>query len=327
MALRDDLEASLRAHWDRGTLAVYADHLQGLGEVRGELIVLDLRIEEVGPLPELVARRKELLTAWLATQPPGKIQHGFVDVDASGADPVFQTLAAFENPAAPYIRTVLVAGTPAQILEALGIIGWAPRPGLVRLVLRQWNEGDLPSVREAPLRALVDATPHLDTLELEGHRVLGDVAHPTVRSLRVSGWNAFEALIGKGSPLPSLTELDFAYASQLGVHEGRASLPGLLHASRLPALRSLDLSRNEVGSKTDPNNLAADYDPFELVRMLTVSNQLVALRLPRLRSELQVDHLRTALARMRRLERLEIRASPAQLGRDLVHPRAAITFF
>ncbi len=324
MALRDDLEASLRARWDRDTLAVYADHLQGLGEVRGELIVLDLRIEEVGPLPELVARRKELLAAWLATQPPGKIQHGFVDVDASGADPVYQTLAAFENPAAAYIRTVLIAGTPAQILEALGILAWARRPGLVRLVLRQWNEDDHPSVREAPLRALVDAMPHLDTLELEGHRVLGDVVHPSLRSLRVSGWNALGALIGPGEALPSLTDLDFAFASQLGVHEDRAALSDLFHPSRLPALRSLDLSRNEVdwGPET---SLAAGYDPFELLG--PICTQLVALRLPRLRTAIQLAHLRAALRRMRQLARLEIRASPSQLGRDLVHPKAAITFF
>ena len=44
-AARDQLEASLRARWDRETLAVYADHLEAIGEPRGELISIDLRID------------------------------------------------------------------------------------------------------------------------------------------------------------------------------------------------------------------------------------------------------------------------------------------
>jgi len=44
MALRDDLESALRAAWSAADLAVYADHLQAIGDPRGEIIALDLAL-------------------------------------------------------------------------------------------------------------------------------------------------------------------------------------------------------------------------------------------------------------------------------------------
>src|SRR5438552_7266092 len=49
----DELEATLRARWDRETLAVYGDHLMSAGDPRGELVALDLRIDDEGATAEL----------------------------------------------------------------------------------------------------------------------------------------------------------------------------------------------------------------------------------------------------------------------------------
>jgi len=255
VATLDELEASLRTKWDRDVLAVYADHLQSLGELRGELIVIDLRIEESGPQPELLARRKELLAAWLATLPPGKVQHGFLDVDATGADPVGQIRTALASPAAPYIRTVAMVGAPTTIRDAISILASAKRPGLARLVIRQWSAGEKPTLDLALTMKLFSATPDLDTLELDGYRICAAVGHTNLRRLRMSGVTA----IPLAADWPVLEELDFAFASHIG---GRTELrvpSDPFPRKHLPKLHTLDLSRNKPGW-LDPNTLGGDVD-------------------------------------------------------------------
>jgi hypothetical protein len=279
MSRLDELEASLRASWDRDVLAVYADELQATGELRGELITIDLRIEDVGPDPELVARRKELLAQWLATLPPGKVTHGFVDVDASGANPVEQIRTAFASPAAPYIRTVLIAGPSPAVSQALREVAGGPRVGLVRLVVRQWSAGKATTIGLGATEQLFDALPDLDTLELDGYRICGDVAHPNVRRARISGANAIESL--RRDTLcqwDALTELDFAFGSHIGgpVQQLRTSV---LSRSALPALRRLDLSRNYRGF-LDPDHLGGDVDLVSFIRQIKPAMQGVEITLP-----------------------------------------------
>ncbi len=317
----EDLEAALRAKWDRDTLAVYADHLQSLGELRGELIVIDLRIEEDGPLPELVARRKELLAAWLATLPPGKVQHGFLDVDATGANPVEQVRAALASPAAPYIRTVAIVGAPKTIREAITILASAPRPGLARIVLRQWDAGTSPTLDAQLTRQVFAATPDLDTLELDGHLVCADASHPTLRRARISGSDAIRSLLDHSAATwPALEELDFAFASHIGGRSGRYE-HDLLPQHNLPVLHTLDLSRNEPGF-LDPINLGADVDVIGVFTGLRVIRQLRHVRLPGVRRQ-SLPALRQALPAMTQLEDLAIRGPV----RHLDHPTARISFF
>ena len=274
MATLDELEASLRSRWDRDTLAVYADELQSRGELRGELIVIDLRIEEVGPLPELVARRKELLAQWLATLPPGKVQHGFLDLDATGSDPVGQVRAALASPAAQYVRTGAIAGSAHAVGEAVALLAAAPRPGLARLVLRQWDAGDDPTLDGAATRALFAALPDLESLELDGYRICADAVHPNVRRMRISGFNAITSLCGGGPPWPSLAELDFAFGSHI---DGKRPVSqAVLPAARLPALATLDLSRNLPGFH-EPDGLGADVDIAAFAEALRVR---ATIRLP-----------------------------------------------
>ncbi|MBA3539503.1 MAG: hypothetical protein H0T79_07720, partial [Deltaproteobacteria bacterium] len=73
-ANREELEAVLRAAFDaagaadRDDLAVYADQLQADGDIRGELIALDLAAPEHRFAPTATAwreRRQALIVAWV----------------------------------------------------------------------------------------------------------------------------------------------------------------------------------------------------------------------------------------------------------------------
>lgn len=322
MASRDELEAVLRARWDRDTLAVYADLLESQGELRGELITIDLRIEEDGPLPALVDRRRELLAAWLRSLPPGKVQHGFLDIDATGADPVGQVQAAFATGGAPYIRTIAVVGAPKTLREAVAIIASEERPSLVRLVLRQWAEGQGWTLRTAELAQLVKATPTLHTLELDGYRIFEAGIHPALRRLRISGWSAIESLWGDGPAWPSLDELDFAFAC----HLGDRYLPPppnrkLLSEARCARVRSLDLSRNEPG-EVDPVNLGGSTNVFAFLRRVEIRELLHELRMPTVLTDVHLQDLRVALHELPNLTRLTIRGAK----QPIEHPSARITY-
>lgn len=325
MATLDELEAALRSKWDRDTLAVYADHLQSLGELRGELIAIDLRIEEAGELPGLVARRKELLSAWLRTLPPGKVRHGFFDVDATGCEPVEQLRAALASPAAPYIRTIAIVGPPPVLREAVGVIAGNAHPALVRLVVRQWSEGAGPTIDARMFQQLVLATPNLDTLEVDGYHVFDDLVHPSLRRLRISGWSAISSIGGAGSCYPALAELDFAFACHLGDRHAPAPAPAdVISRRRVASLLLLDLSRNEPG-EADPIHLGGATDVFAFLERLDVHDTLRHLRLPKVVHQAQLSQLRSALGHMPRLERLEVRDS--ELRELIVHPTAEVSFF
>ena len=323
MATLDELEASLRTKWDRDTLAVYADHLQSIGELRGELIVIDLRIEEAGPLPELVERRKELLAAWLRSLPPGKVQHGFLDIDATGGDPLEQVRAALESGGAPYIRTIAIVGPTRVLREAIEIVADDARPSLARVVLRQWNEGQAWTMNTALFERFIAATPSLHTLEIDGYRVFEAATHPALQRLRISGWSAIESLWGDGPAWPALDELDFAFAC----HLGDRYLPpppnrDLLSRARFPAVHILDLSRNEPG-EMDPVNLGGSTNPFGFLRHREICTQLLELRLPSVNTDAHLADVKSALDRLPRLERLAIRGAK----QPIQHVTARIDYF
>jgi hypothetical protein len=322
VATRDELEATLRSRWDRDTLAVYADLLESDGELRGELITIDLRIEEDGPVPALVERRKELIAAWLRSLPPGKVQHGFLDIDATGADPVEQVRAALATGGAPYIRTIAVVGPPKTLREAVAIIAADARPSLVRIALRQWSEGQGWTLRTQDLERLVKATPALHTLELDGYRIFEAAVHPALRRLRISGWSAIESVWGDGPVWPMLEELDFAFAC----HLGDRYLPPppnreLLSEARCAQVRSLDLSRNEPG-ELDPVNLGGSTNVFAFLRRVEIRAMLRELRMPTVLTDVHLQDLRVALLELPNLTQLTIRG-PKQ---PIEHPSARISY-
>jgi hypothetical protein len=183
----DELETALRASFDRDTIAVYGDQLQASGEPRGELIAIDLRIDDTGAELELARRRAELIRTWLGTSlPHGTLRYGFVGsmrrarIRRAGAGRV-------RGPGGT-VRSAWRSGLQ-QIAGALAIITRS-RAGARALTIRQWS-GMGSTLDEGATRSRARAA-NLDTLELDGRRVLPRYPHERPRLL--PGFDAIDQL-------------------------------------------------------------------------------------------------------------------------------------
>jgi hypothetical protein len=332
MATLDDLEAALRTSFDRDTIGVYGDLLQAAGDLRGELIAIDLKLDDSGgdPDPAVARRRQQLVRKWLGGElPNGRVRYGFVELDATSADPIAQVRFAFGCPAAPYVRSIAIVGPPRLVQGAVALITAQERPNLVDVTIRQWSERDEPALDAATSKRFAVAIPNLGALELDGRRVMHDLAHANLRRLKISGW---DAITTANPSLPALTDLDFAFYCHLGGHDrpppgdfARALL------GQLPQLANLDLSRNEPGY-LDPYTLGGAASAVEFLRTAPIHAQLQAIRLPSLDESTQTM-LRNLLPNLSALRRLSIARSPdgarAGKARDpvLAHGAAEIHFF
>jgi len=335
----EELERELATAWSRDLLAVYADHLQGTGDPRGELIAIDL----AGRPAASEGRRAQLVATWLADLPAADnvdVDHGFLAIELRNPDAVEAALASKFG---PQIRTLTVTGPGDVIAEAVKRIAAHRLPLLARLVLN--HGGDVPRtplVASATADELTAATPYLARLEVNGRRVFGQFVHPHVATLVVSGFDALASLSGRGAALPIET-LDFAFhRTSLLDHLPPPADPlvrALLPADRFPRLRHLDLSRNEPGGHP-PHHLGGQIDPFGWLRRTKLA-QLTHLRLPSLRSEAQLAELQASLVHMPNLVAIELARAYADSPeppppivapprrpwppRDQVHGRDALT--
>jgi hypothetical protein len=347
---REDLEANLAASFDRDTLAVYADELQSLGDPRGELIALDLQIEAhadpANPArryryapAELVARRATLLETWLRALVPSDptrgwigdhVRFGFLDNLELGAHTTEERdrlLAILASPVGPYVRGVTIRGATSDLAKTLAVLARMDHPWLARLTLHKRRAG--PTVPDDLEARIIAATPRLTRLELSGHRAFDRFAHPALRELRVDGRASLAGVSTRA--FAGVTLLDLAFGSQddelvyladeddnAGVPDDTSELAKLLTTEHLPALRRLDLSRNEPPAEPDVydedadiydglgNDFAAGVDPFELICILPVRRQLTHLILPALRTEQDFTRLSDAVAAMPALACVEV---------------------
>jgi hypothetical protein len=335
MATLDDLEAQLREGLDRGIdrdiVTVYGDQLQALGDPRGELIAIDLEIEQAGVTPALSQRRAELVETWLGRQRPnGTIRCGFIDLDATSADPVAQVRLAFGGRAARFVRSVTAVGPPKLLRETVAAIAEAPRPFLSRVTLRQWSEREAPTIDAQAVAALVRATPHLQVLEVDARRLLADLAHPSLRRLRISGFDAIASLPTGQLALPSLVELDLAMQCHLAsAKTSPLELMFELLGTHLPKLTTLDLSRNEPGF-LDPHTLGGELDIYAMLVKIGCRDQLSSLALPPFPAPSTLPLLRAALRSMPALRELAIARTNASeqalLSKNLARPELALRF-
>jgi hypothetical protein len=198
-----------------------------------------------------------------------------------------------------------------QAEAALASIAAARRPWLERLELRVEDEGG--TVRPQLIRALIAATPRLRTLALHGERVLDAFPHPAVRRLEID--DALLPIVGPG--MPGITEitLELVLDDEAGFREH--TLRPYLTAELLPALRRIDLSRNEpCYPPHDPPNV----DVLPLARALPL-DRLAELRLPSLRTAPQVQAVHELLAGAPALE-IEIAHAYAPFAHlTISHPR------
>src|SRR5450755_4371951 len=143
----EELEAAVRVAWDREAIAIYADHLQAIGDPRGELVAIDLRIDEGKVDAAITARREQLIAEWFGAElPPGIVHYGFVDVRATGMRSDSQLAVALRGPGAKYVRSVELAGPHPELVPALEQLVAEPRPWLTRLVVHQWQDQREPTL-------------------------------------------------------------------------------------------------------------------------------------------------------------------------------------
>jgi hypothetical protein len=355
MATRDELEATLAERWDADNLAVYGDHLQAESDPRGELIAIDLAIDRAladqgGVMKEqllldrgnatfAIDRRREHLAAWLGDHlagrlpPYGSARFGFIDdlrIDDYDSERFYQDLVT--SPARTHLRKLRVIGLDfiAPVLELLAA---RPNPWLQELALLQRPDAPHPvAVSTALASRVIAATPRLRVLHLRGRNLVEELPHPGLRALSIQGFDALGSLAGAGPALPALERLDFAFFDDAGAGPDGISdqrLAALLPADRLPALRELDLSRNEPSGpafRRGAFNYGGAADVFRFLLDLPLVGRLAWLAMPAVRTAQQERQLAAALARMPALERLELPHGyrgfepPA----DLRHPTAAI---
>jgi len=292
---REQIEALLAASWDREHLAVYADALVALGDPRGDVVAIDLHVDTHGPSEELARGKRAAIDAWLGAELAariaaiGEIRHGFIElrwpVDADELDRMLG-VAGF----ASAVRAIAIEDHDPNLRRAIDAICRVRPPWLERFHVVRYPDAfddalrDSIAIDDDRARRFVDATPRLRALTVAGANAFGELVHPGVRELCVYDYNAIASLLSDGPPFASLTALDM----QLFVAPSDAELASLLLASRLPALRRLDLSRNERHRG----------HVFELLRRHPLVAQLAWLRVPSLRNDADLGAVEAVLARM-----------------------------
>jgi ankyrin repeat protein len=196
ISLRGDLELALRARWDLGDLAIYADQLQLEGDPRGELIMLDL-----APDPRSSKwrdRRLALLDDWLgkdlARRAHQLVRYGFVPYlhDRGGASFGRRSgqsrLAAelLDSPAGRYVRSFATSGGPERVIASLRRLASQPRPHLAELAIALPDSTRV-RVHDELIDALIAATPSLRALYILDALPFPRFPHPAVRRCIAAG--------------------------------------------------------------------------------------------------------------------------------------------
>ena len=270
----------------------------------GHVQVLDVETKRAVPFIPY-NHEAELIDAWVGHPAPnGQIRCGFIDLDATSADPVAQVRLAFNGRAARFVRSVTAVGPPKLLRQTVDAIAEAPRPFLISVTLRQWAEKATPTFGD--VSAFVRATPHLQCLEIDARQLFGDLAHPSLRRLRISGFDAIRTLTRGQLALPALVELDLALQCHLA--SAKTEPPDDLFdrlGMRQPNLTALDLSRNVPGF-LDPHNLGGEADVFAMLAKIGCRDRLLSLTLPPVVGPESIGHLRAALGSMPALRDLAI---------------------
>ncbi len=340
-----ELEEMVRDAWVRGTqvafaadpefsrddlsalLGVYADELQQQGDPRGELIALDL-------LPATTvdkARFAALAASWLgplAEHPNVRIRFGLLAVSVSDTEPhLLQEVLA--SPAGRYLASVSIFGNVFTVRGALSRLADGARPwlGALRVIVPSTPVGTsfaMPVISQDLVAQLVEAAPALYMLSIAGTCVLRDFAHPKLRALSVQGHEALGALTGVGEPLAGVTDLEFMFqVAGYRADPTPETVARLLPAGHLPALRRLDVARNEPGYQ--PHAYLGGSVPFyPFFRRLSVLRQLTHAWLPSVRSQQDRDLLQAALDDMPELRHLQVAKLYGRGYHGLRHPSATL---
>jgi hypothetical protein len=314
------LAASLQAEWSADTAAVYADVLIARGDPRGELIAIDLALA-TEPRAELALRKRELIELWIGESiagwkwQPRNIEHGLVSGFAGANSATFEMVEQVQHlidAVGNHIRDLWLYGTNADLKKSLTALARTDGglPWLRKLTLNR-VDGARP-IERAIWQPVVEATPHLTELILEGKGVLASPLHPAVRTLRIQG---FAIAVG-GQPFDGVTHLDFQFADP---HAYGAELPSIdklvaaVNPRAFPALRILDLSRNVAPRWSQPAHPVA----LEFLAAVEELARFERIRLPAISN----DSARVLVELLERYPQLVIEIARIYEALDVHHPR------
>jgi hypothetical protein len=298
-ALGASLEASLQERWDRGTLDVYGDYLQSLGDPRGDLIAIDRQVAATGLTRALADQRHAVIQAWLGGETigghawnPAWFRDGFVDleIDSFVGRQAPELPAVLASPAGRYLRSLRLKLPYERVASVIELLSRGRHPWLARLEIELSERRLLEAPGEAALAA---AMPRLRALALQTCS-FRRFRHPAVRRLELRGLPSSE-LLEAGMPDVTELEVDFdapwAPVGQRAIDEWARRL----EPAHLPALRRLDLSPNEELTMRESRWLGLACD---LVAALGGRDRLTHLVLPSLRSSEDAARVRELLAAM-----------------------------
>jgi hypothetical protein len=330
------LEEQAALTLDQALLSVYADALLERGDVRGEILALEIAAARDGVVDGRMNRREALVNQWIGDRRPGgRIVAGFLEIDAFGIDAADEIRRWMGPTTAPYVRSIMIAGDRRSILTSIELMSERVWPVLCHLGLRKTRIVDedplqpipgTPPIEEAQLDGLLEMTPRLVAVEFNGTGILRRFSHPYVCRVSLTGYRGTR--LGE---LPNLTSLDLAIHHQMDAPNPTTPpisllTNGLLDPKCMPGLTHLDLSRNGPGIR-EPFDLGGAVNMVRFVSHLPVLSQLRSLRLPPFRSPADAGQLQMVLNRMPELEVLELVRVPhdqRSLVSDLKHSKARI---
>lgn len=210
------LGAAVRESWSAEHLAIYADHLIALGDLRGELITLELAMRDVATDEQrhrhdwLVAQcfgdlRSVAVDEFRSTRGIGAraaVELGFLAVDARETHDMRKLYDARNG---RYLRKLAIRGDAPTCRDTFALISLRPHAWLDRITVVQ---DPVPKygrdVTADTARAVFAATPALSALAVTGHHAI------TVDELPVRWLWMSELESVRFASAPRLTELVLA---------------------------------------------------------------------------------------------------------------------
>ncbi|MFT3698886.1 MAG: hypothetical protein QM831_37410 [Kofleriaceae bacterium] len=268
-----DIEAALARSFTRENLAIFADALLADGDLRGELVHIDLAAD-----PALAARRSEVEAEWLAYLPRPLVvttKYGFIAAEISGTavTPLLES---------PYyraqIRHLIIDGPSNFDTAFYGLRHGPPMPFLWSLACEA-GSGAYNPLSHTPV--LDEATPNLHALSIHGRAKFLQFAHANVRHLSIRGLGKMQ----NPAKLPRVTRFELRFEPfEYGI---RTLDDAIRHFEmfHVPELEHLDLRGN-----TNPM-----FDAYSFADRLKLPDSLETITLP----PRFADHHEAMLGRIR----------------------------
>ncbi len=272
MDRRTELEAAIDANpLDRQTYAVLGDHLQEIGDARGELIALQLArsLPVLGPFlqrhPELAPAIAESRVSW---------DHGYIVSATVPAD----TITVLEHPSFRFLVHLTLEESP-ELASAIDWLAAHPRPTLRTLDLVPADADPLGRQRRPTSTARVEldqvwaAVPELTTLGISTRATFSALDLPRLRSLDLAP--TIDATDMVGAIAAARREALASLVLQIEPYGSTSSLPrrirALLSSTRMPQLRDLAIRKGPGFRDAIADEAVLDGPVLGRVRRLDIS--------------------------------------------------------